>query len=354
MFDPTAYTYELPRERIAQRPVHPPESARMMVVGRGTGVIVDSYFSALPEVLYGDEFFVFNNSKVIPARFFGHVDAAQVELFLAKQILVEGQPLHQETWEVLARPARFLTPDAVWRAVTTDGVELCAVFQSSREDGVRVVTLSTVAGVRVRDVRERLGTMPIPPYIRGGKADAEDKLDYQTCFARIDGSVAAPTASLHFTPQLVADLQERGARCGEITLHVGLGSVRELGRGGGMSEQCLVSDSLWQELLAHRASGGRVVAVGTTVVRALESRSRGIVSADGGETDLILTPGSEFMMVDEIVTNFHQPGTSHLLLVEAFVGGVHLAAIYTHALAKEYRFLSYGDGMFLRADRRAR
>jgi S-adenosylmethionine:tRNA ribosyltransferase-isomerase len=204
------------------------------------------------------------------------------------------------------------------------------------------------------------GTMPIPPYIRGGLGDEEDLTDYQTIFARHEGSIAAPTASLHFTPNLVKSLLRAGVEMAQVTLHVGAASIRALdASSGGVpgAERMQVSASVLEKIDDTRRAGGRVVAVGTTVMRALETawRARQSVAAGGapaptlfeGETDLFIRPGFEFYAVDGLITNFHQPGTSHLLLVEAFVGRSLLERIYDHALHSKYRFLSYGDGSLL-------
>ena len=193
--------------------------------------------------------------------------------------------------------------------------------------------------------------MPIPPYIRGGKSDEQDTLDYQTHFAKAagNGSIAAPTASLHFTPELVATIKSKGIQMINLTLHVGLASflplwndsVENLTPPG--KEEFVVEESTWQTISNHKSTGGRVIAVGTTVVRALESRVREME----GETELFITPGFDFKMVDAMVTNFHQPATTHLLLVEAFIGKNLLRESYEYAIRNDFRFLSYGDGMLL-------
>ncbi len=351
----TPYSYILPRHRIAQRPVYPPDLAKLLVIkvdpkrNKSEYTLSDAVFSDFPTLIRGDEIFVFNNSKVIPARLYGKVNDSPVEILLLKRDetteVISSTVAGSERWLVIARPAKLLQLGSVWTSESASSL-LKATVLEIRANGERVVEFSVEGDEEVSLLRQKLGTMPIPPYIRNGRADDADLTDYQSCFAKIEGSVAAPTASLHFTENLVARITERGARCLSITLHVGLGSVRDLDKGGGSSEECYVSDTIWEELQAHRLHGGRVVAVGTTVVRALESKACGAIT-EKDSTNLLIYPGHNFKIVDEVVTNFHQPGTSHLLLVEAFLGRELLAASYDHALSSDYRFLSYGDGMYI-------
>ncbi|NDC38322.1 MAG: S-adenosylmethionine:tRNA ribosyltransferase-isomerase, partial [Proteobacteria bacterium] len=208
----------------------------------------------------------------------------------------------------------------------------------------------------VRDLLFEVGSMPVPPYIRGGRGDEADRSDYQSIFAAVEGSVAAPTASLHFTPELVASMRAAGAVISEITLHVGAASFLPLWREGQSvkitppgSERGIYSATLREKILATKGRGNRVITVGTTVVRAVETMMRLEHRAEGEpfDTDLFISPGFKFKAVDWLVTNFHQPATTHLLLVEALLGRNMLAKGYQHALANGYRFLSYGDGMVI-------
>ena len=228
---------------------------------------------------------------------------------------------------------------------------IATVVDDSNCDRV-TVQFSSPDGVDVHKELTRLGSMPIPPYIRGGKGDEQDLTDYQTIFAQTPGSVAAPTASLHFTPQLVTDIRARGNLVSFITLHVGTASFQPVVVDGVLkspaTESLHVAESTLTELTKSKDNGTPVVGVGTTVVRALESSYGSGAAASQGETALFITPGYNFRCIDHLITNFHQPGTTHLLLVEALLGRDLLHAAYSHALKSGYRFLSYGDGMLIK------
>lgn len=370
------FSYELPPERIAQRPLRPPDLAKLLVAERESGRIHDKQFTALPEVLRAGDLLVCNDSRVIPARLRGVFEdepAQAVEVFLLSpqdSLGLAGNDSQTVTWRCIGRPLRkwqtgrrMLIGDRIIATVmpprpTTgpsneEGSQGDVLVQFSLRDGQ--------AGTEMlQSALRAAGTMPIPPYIRGGNGDEEDLTDYQTIFARQEGSIAAPTASLHFTPNLVNSLLRAGIEMTQVTLHVGAASIRALDASpGGVpgAERMQVPAAVLERIDATRRAGGRVVAVGTTVMRALETawRAREAVKAPGapaptvfeGETDLFIRPGFEFCAVDGLITNFHQPGTSHLLLVEAFVGRELLESIYTHALSGDYRFLSYGDGSLL-------
>jgi S-adenosylmethionine:tRNA ribosyltransferase-isomerase len=220
---------------------------------------------------------------------------------------------------------------------------------SETHDRITLEFRST-CGDSTLDVMHRLGSMPIPPYIREGRGDDDDKHDYQTIFAARPGSVAAPTASLHFTDGLVRQIKSLGCSLSFVTLHVGTASFLPVVVNGEVrppgSEHVTIPDDLLEQLNETKRRGGRVIGVGTTVVRALESAAAGAVDSSG-TTSLFITPGFRFRIVDSVITNFHQPGTTHLLLVEALLGRDLLAATYEHALAAGYRFLSYGDGTLI-------
>lgn len=335
------YTYDLPKDRIAQRPVHPPEAARMLVVQRDSGTLTDSSFADLTAFLRPGDHLVFNNTKVIPARLFGRIDgySEEVEVLLTERI-------SDSLWRCIGYPMRRLREA---RTLTfTPGLS-ARVLPSETHDRILLEFLAT-DGVDLATALDAAGTMPIPPYIRDGRADDEDRQDYQTIFAEISGSVAAPTASLHFTPELIERLRERGCDISYLTLHVGTASFLPVFIKGEIrppgSERVKIPTDLAGQLSTTKARGGRVVAVGTTVVRALESMGK-TETAQEASTDLFITPGHTFKMADLVITNFHQPGTTHLLLVEALLGKETLARVYSHALANNYRFLSYGDGMLI-------
>ena len=344
------FSYELPPDRIAQRPVHPYDHAKMLVIKRGTSEFQDSTFSSFAELVEAGDLVIFNNSRVIPARLFGSVAGrtGEVELLLLREIKTDR-------WLALGRPRKKLSP-----GVEVDfGGSLQATVVEHRGDMELVVELrATSKDTSVKAAITNLGTMPVPPYIRGGKSDAQDRQDYQTMFAEIDGSVAAPTASLHFTPQVVDQIRARGAEVSFVTLHVGAASFLPLWREEQQTqaqltppgaERAVYSRNLMSSLDATKKRGRKVFAVGTTVVRALETFVRNREALDGlpFDTTLFITPGFEWRAVDVLVTIFHQPHTTHLLLVESFLGRALLSAAYSHALKSHYRFLSYGDGMVI-------
>ena len=341
------FFYDLPEDRIAQRPVRPYDSARLLVVQRKDGKICESLFSDLGVYLRAEDLLVFNDSKVIPARLVGRLESGgEVEVLLHRRLAGEkwrclGQPLKKFTAGRLILFASGLCA-RVGRRVSEYEVELeFAPCGSPQADTRRLL--------------EEAGTMPVPPYIRKGRGDEKDRLDYQSMFARVDGSVAAPTASLHFTPALMQRLELSGVQSASLTLHVGAASFLPLWHEHDTEprkpgeERYVYQSAVLDAVQRTRSRGGRVVAVGTTVVRALESMARVSAAADGAalSTELFITPGHRFLSLDAVITNFHQPRTTHLLLVQAFLGGELLERSYQHALAHEFRFLSYGDGMLL-------
>jgi S-adenosylmethionine:tRNA ribosyltransferase-isomerase len=339
------FVYELPKERIAQRPVYPPDAAKMMVVNRANGSIFDSTFRELPALLSGGYHLVFNDTRVIPARLFGKNEGtgAEVELLLVHRVSGDASD-RSVTWLCIGRPLKRIRKAE--RITFSDGL-YCTVVDSSHAETVTVCFRSEKEAP-VEDLLARVGIMPIPPYIRNGLGDETDKTDYQTIFAEHPGSVAAPTASLHFTPQMVEAFKASGDEISYLTLHVGTASFQPVLSNGEFrppaSEELYVPEKTRHALARSRAANTKIVGVGTTVTRALESASRGVGE---GTTDLFITPGFIFTGIDVLVTNFHQPGTTHLLLVEAFVGRELLEKMYSHGLQHGYRFLSYGDGMVI-------
>lgn len=345
MRTPTPYSYELPDERIAQRPVQPPESAKMLVISRETGLLEHRTFADIGEYINCGDRLVFNDTKVIPARLFGRLETSTgpaIEVVLIEEVGVSQ-------WSALGFPMRKIR--AAGRLFFNERLH-AEVLPSEREDRL-MLRFGSTSGGDIGKLLDEHGTMPIPPYIRDGRGDEQDKVDYQSIFAKHPGSVAAPTASLHFTEALLMRLRaERGAEVERITLHVGTASFQPIMVNGELrrpsAERFEVPADVLSRLQRAQCDERRVVAVGTTVVRALETAIR---ASDGGmgagSTELFIEPGFEFRLVDALVTNFHQPRTTHLLLVEALLGAELLDEAYRVALEQGYRFLSYGDGMLI-------
>lgn len=338
------YTYILPEERIAQRPVHPPESAKMLVVDRNSGDVSHSRFASIAEYLRPTDHLIFNDTKVIPARLFGTLNDGNghpVQIVLLRQI-------GTDEWSAIGYPMRRIR---VATQVCFSSELVAEVLPSPTEDRLRLRFIPSGSRGSFELIQEQ-GTMPIPPYIRDGRGDAQDRVDYQSIFAQYTGSVAAPTASLHFSEHLMSSIRSSvGCQIDTLTLHVGAASFQPIMVNGVLrppgEEHFHVPAEIMGKITETKARGGRVIAVGTTVVRALESAARGIQGGVEGETSLFIQPGFEFKGVDALVTNFHQPSTTHLLLVEALIGRELLDRAYQTALATEYRFLSYGDGMLI-------
>jgi S-adenosylmethionine:tRNA ribosyltransferase-isomerase len=322
-----AFTYTLPKDRIAIRPVTPPDCAKLLVA-TGEDPIKDLHFSDLSTLDLNQTLFVFNDTAVIKARFFGSFYDSSDELLDSGEVLLISE-IDRTSWKAMGRPKRAIEKASKFKFED----EIATLINGP--DGEFTITFSHEDALKK-------GVMPIPPYIRDGRGDSTDEKDYQTIFAKHLGSIAAPTASLHFTYQLVVEL-ERFSKIEYLTLHVGTYSFRSPHQYAPGKERFFIADDVWRRIKEHRSQGGQVVAVGTTAVRALESKARGME----GNTELILTPGDKFLSVDKIITNFHQPGSTHLLLIEAFVGAKRLKDIYEHGLTNNYRFLSYGDGMLL-------
>ena len=331
------FDFELPRDRIAEHPANPRDAARMLdLSGDGTQ---DRIVRELPDVLRPGDLLISNDTRVIPARLFGKRGEAKVEVTLHKQ---EGLG----TWVAFAKPAKKLRIGETFKVNDEFEAEVLA-----KKDGGEVTLRFNKSGADLIAALEEFGVMPLPPYIRrdaGG--DDQDKSDYQTIFAQKDGAVAAPTAGLHFTPDLLANLDARGINRRTITLHVGAGTFLPVkvddtddhkmhAEGGSISKE--IADLINET----RANGGRVVAVGTTSLRLLESAARedGVVEPFEAETDIFITPGYKFRAVDMLLTNFHLPRSTLFMLVSAFAGFDRMKAAYQHAIDNEYRFYSYGD-----------
>jgi S-adenosylmethionine:tRNA ribosyltransferase-isomerase len=351
------FDYELPEELIAQHPLERRDASRMLVVSRPGGDWRDSSFSEFPTELRAGDALVVNNTRVFPARLVGRREptGGRVELLLVRR----REDLGANIWETLARPARRLEAGA---RLAFGGGRLRAEVVSATEDGAgRVVRFHSEGDLSEADfdaLVEEFGQVPLPPYIRREGRDLaareEDRERYQTVYAAARGAIAAPTAGLHFTPRVLEEIKARGVRTVELTLHVGYGTfapvrVEELAEHRVAPERFEISEEAAAEINLARARGGRVVAVGTTVVRALESAAAkdGTLRAGRGETALTITPGYEFRAVDALLTNFHLPRSSLLVLVGAFAGRELVLAAYRHAVAARYRFYSYGDCMLI-------
>ena len=345
------FDYELPEELIAQHPAARRDASRMLVVDRARGKWRDSHFAELPSELHEGDVLVVNNTRVFPARLTGRREPSggRVELLLVR----ESEGAGPNAWEALARPARRL--DAGARLTFGDG-RLRAEVVEAAADGRRVVRFEADGDFDA--LVEEFGEMPLPPYIKRDGSDerfrAEDRERYQTVFAERRGAIAAPTAGLHFTPQVVEQLRARGVITVELTLHVGYGTfapvrVEDLCGHRVEAERFEVGEEAARTINRARSGGGRVVAVGTTSVRALESAAdeSGQIHAGRGETGLTVTPGYHFRAVDALLTNFHLPRSSLLVLVATFAGRDLTLAAYRHAVRAGYRFYSYGDCMLI-------
>jgi S-adenosylmethionine:tRNA ribosyltransferase-isomerase len=341
------FDYPLPPEAIAQEALEDRDASRLLVLPPEGGPPRDHLFRDLPALLRPGDLLVVNRSRVFPARLVGKRDGGgKAEILLLRD-------LGGGAWEAFVRPGRRLRPGAVVHVAP--GVDVVVESAAVGPEARRRVRL-LAEGDPVQAL-ETVGRVPLPPYIRRPDR-ADDKARYQTVYAKEPGSVAAPTAGLHFTPTVLSTLRARGIAVAEIVLHVGPGTFRpvaveDVSLHRVEPEPLVVPAETASEVSAARARGGRVVAVGTTVVRALETAARGdgTVSAVESETDLVIVPGHTFQVVDVLVTNFHLPRSSLLLLVAAFAGRERVLEAYREAVARGYRFYSYGDAML--AERRA-
>lgn len=340
--DLESFDFALPRERIAQHPVTPRDAARLLVVGP---TLEDRHVHDLPDLLRAGDLLVFNDTKVIPARLFGRRGDAQIEVTLFAPAAEEPKE-DAGVWRAFARPARRLRPGD--RVVFAP--DFAATVVRKGEAGEVVLSFEQ-EGFALREALERHGAMPLPPYIhrpRGG--DPRDRADYQTVFAAKEGAVAAPTAGLHFTPSLLERLEARAIKRIAVTLHVGIGTFLPVTADDPRqhrmhAEHGEIAPETASAINAARDAGGRVVAVGTTALRLLESAvdPAGRVQPFDGETDLFILPGHRFRAVDLLLTNFHLPRSTLFMLVCAFAGTQRMRQAYVHAIEAGYRFYSYGD-----------
>ncbi len=334
------FMYDLPEERIAQTPVEPRDHSRLMVLHRDTHAIEHRHFYDVIDYLNPGDVLVVNETKVIPARLYGVRSGGGVcEVLLLKQ-------LGPKRWETLVRPGKKLKPGA---EVSFGGGRLKATMVETTEIGGRIVDFACEGSFEA--ALDELGEMPLPPYIHERLADRDR---YQTVYARQQGSAAAPTAGLHFTPELMERIRARGVEIVPVLLHVGLGTFRPV-RVENIEEHHMhteyfeVTPEAAEKINAARERGGRIVAVGTTSVRTLESAAGddGRLLPMRGETDIFIKPGYRARMVDALITNFHLPGSTLIMLVSALYDREHILAAYGEAVKDGYRFFSFGDAMLI-------
>jgi S-adenosylmethionine:tRNA ribosyltransferase-isomerase len=360
------FNYDLPDGLIAQRPLDRRDSSRLLVVDRTDGSLEDAHFSWLPDFFAGNELIVFNNARVIPARLFGkrlgvhsqkpsrktvreHL-SGNVEVFLTRKV-------ESDVWEALVRPGRKMQ---VGEKVQFGEGELEAEILSRGELGIRTVRFTSHNTHSVEENLEALGHVPLPPYI-DRPDEATDRQRYQTVYARRPGAVAAPTAGLHFTPEILEKLKAKGCELCEVTLDVGLGTFQPvhteiLEEHKIHSEAYEITPDAAEKIRRAKSASRPILAVGTTVVRTLEdAAARAAIdgkeeslAAGRAEADIFLLPGHNFRVVDKLLTNFHLPKSTLLALVSAFAGRENILRAYRHAVAEHYRFYSYGDCMLIR------
>ena len=335
------FWFDLPPEQIAQEPAEPRDAARLMVLGRQDGHIEHRVFHDLPDLLHAGDLLVVNNSKVLPARLIGSKDTGAVcELLLLHQ--VKG-----DEWECLSKPGKRLKEGAVIHF--GDGSLTARILQTLPDGNKRVEFSYDTA--TLYEKLDQFGRMPLPPYIT---KQLEDQSQYQTVYAKELGSAAAPTAGLHFTPELLDTLQKMGVGVTQVTLHVGLGTFRPVKEDDILdhvmhSEWYSVSEENAEAIRRTKANGGRVIAVGTTSCRTLEAVAEkyGEIRACCGDTDIFLYPGKPFRCIDGLITNFHLPESTLIMLVAGFCGYENTMHAYKVAVEEKYRFFSFGDAMLI-------
>lgn len=334
------FNFELPEELIAQTPLAQRDSSRLLTLNKVTGQIAHHHFYDIVDMLRPGDCLVMNNSRVLPARLIGHREtggACEVLLLIDRG---------ENTWECLVRPGRKLKPGA--KVIFGEG-ELTGEIVAEVEGGNRLVRFS-YEGIFL-EVLERLGRMPLPPYI---KAELQESERYQTVYSKVTGSAAAPTAGLHFTPELMAKLEAKGVKLCYVTLHVGLGTFRPVKVENVLehemhSEYCVIPQETADTINETKHNGGRVICVGTTSCRTIESWARedGTMTACGGWTNIFIYPGYRFKVLDALITNFHLPESTLIMLVSALAGRDNVLAAYEEAVKERYRFFSFGDAMFI-------
>ena len=335
------FYYDLPPELIAQTPLEKRDESRLLCLDKATGEWSHHHFYELPDFLRAGDCLILNNSRVLPARLLGRrlPGGGACEVLLL-------QDKGDKVWECLVRPGKHLREGA--RVSFGDG-ELTAEIAEVLPDGNRLVRFD-YEGIFL-EVLERLGKMPLPPYI---KEELQDQERYQTVYSKVNGSAAAPTAGLHFTPELLERIAAKGVGVGYVTLHVGLGTFRpvkedEIEQHDMHSEYCTIPQETADLINRTKVNGGRVICVGTTSCRTIESWAGedGTMTATGGWTNIYIYPGYRFKVMDALVTNFHLPESTLIMLVSALAGREHVLAAYEEAVRERYRFFSFGDAMFI-------
>ena len=335
------FYYDLPPELIAQTPLEKRDESRLLCLDKATGEWSHHHFYELPDFLRAGDCLILNNSRVLPARLLGRrlPGGGACEVLLL-------QDKGDKVWECLVRPGKHLREGA--RVSFGDG-ELTAEIAEVLPDGNRLVRFD-YNGIFL-EVLDRLGKMPLPPYI---KEELQDQERYQTVYSKVNGSAAAPTAGLHFTPELLERIAAKGVGVGYVTLHVGLGTFRpvkedEIEQHDMHSEYCTIPQETADLINRTKVNGGRVICVGTTSCRTIESWAgeNGTMTATGGWTNIYIYPGYRFKVMDALVTNFHLPESTLIMLVSALAGREHVLAAYEEAVRERYRFFSFGDAMFI-------
>ncbi len=335
------FYYDLPQELIAQDPLEERSSSRLLVLDRKTGEREHRVFREIVDFLHPGDCLVVNNTKVIPARLMGVKEGtgAGIEVLLLKRC-------EDNVWETLVKPGKKARPGA--RISFGDGLLTGEVLEVVEEGNRRI--RFTYEGI-FEEILDRLGQMPLPPYITH---QLKDKNRYQTVYARHEGSAAAPTAGLHFTPELLEAIKEKGVKLAHVTLHVGLGTFRpvkveDVAKHHMHSEFYMIEEEQARLINETKGAGGRVICVGTTSCRTLESAAdeKGVLHAGSGWTDIFIYPGYGFKLMDALITNFHLPESTLLMLVSAFSGKEQVMAAYEEAVKERYRFFSFGDAMFI-------
>ena len=337
------FDYNLPEELIAQHPSDKRDEARMMVLDRNSGQITDKYFYNIIDYLQKGDVLVMNDTRVIPARLFGHRPEKEekIEVFLLNNI-------KDDQWEVLVRPGKKMKIGV--EVIFSD--ELSCKVIDIKEDGNRIVEFF-YKGI-FNEILDRLGNMPLPPYI---KEKLKDNEDYQTVYSKNPGSVAAPTAGLHFTKKLLEDIEKKGVELAFLTLNVGLGTFRPVNeddiKDHKMHSEFYSLDEKTADIINKaKSEGRRIIAVGTTSIRTLESvyKKNNKICKDSGWTDIFIYPGFEFKIVDALITNFHLPESTLMMLVSAFASKDIIFNAYEYAIKNKFRFFSFGDAMFIKGN----
>ena len=338
------FDYDLPEELIAQDPLEDRSSSRLMVLDKKTGEVSHHIFKEIIKYLRPGDCLVLNNTKVIPARLYGVKEGtmAKIEILLLKR-------KQNDVWETLVKPGKKAKPGT--KIIFGDGILTGEVIDVV-DDGNRLIQFSH-DGI-FEEILDKLGQMPLPPYITH---QLKDKNRYQTVYAKYDGSAAAPTAGLHFTKELLNEVKEKGVDIAEVTLHVGLGTFRPVKVDNVLdhhmhSEFYMVSQEAADKINNAKKNGGRIISVGTTSTRTLESAAdeNGMLHECSGWTDIFIYPGYKFKVIDCLITNFHLPQSTLVMLVSALAGREHILSAYKKAVEEKYRFFSFGDAMFITDD----